>query len=94
MSYIKCLQRAMEYREQVKKESAWLDYPEYVIAYNDELDQVDCLSKPYSDCKELMGVFTFSSKSIMKHCTVESRGKLKLKTLYEAWKEAKKGARP
>lgn len=94
MSYIKCLQLAMKYRDFVKKLNPELDAPEYFLGYDPDVDILACASKPYKDFPKLIGLFQFTSNRLESHSTYKNPGAERVfyKTLDEAWRKAKKGA--
>lgn len=94
MSYIKCLQQAVDYRTKVKSRKPWLDTPDFVHAYDEKNDILTCYSSPYMDCDLLCGVFEFSPAGMRAYLTVPAYyyqgGKPILKARLDAVKGGKR----
>ena len=93
MSYIKCLQQAVDYRTMAKSSMPWLDTPDFVHAYDEKNDILTCYSSPYMDCDLLCGVFEFSPAGIRAHLTVPASYYQGGKPILKTWLDAVKGGK-
>lgn len=93
MSYIECLQRAVDYRAMAKSSTPWLDTPDFVHAYDEKNDILTCSSRPYMNSDILCGVFEFSSAGMRAHLTVPAAYYQGGKPILKARLDAVKGGK-